>query len=194
MNAVNRFLVILLLLALIAGSILLCLCLTNFEWANSMLLHLQGRPQNLGDVFTSMGQTLALHATQWEGITVAVALGSLLLIGLEIQSVRAEKSMVLHRDASGTTSLEISALLDLVRWAGESTQGVESLPAAHISRRGKTLQVTGVALLNPYVNAQSVVPLLQQNVQTAVCRASGFPVVVKLRSRFQNPKVRRKPR
>ncbi|MDQ2730193.1 MAG: hypothetical protein M3Y56_00920, partial [Armatimonadota bacterium] len=193
-NALNRLLVILLLLALLAGSVVLCLCLVNFDAVNGNLLHLTGNPQSLDAALAGMGQALEHRASEWEGIAAAVAIGSLLLLLLELSSVGAEKSIVLHRDARGTTALDMSALCDLVRWTGEGTQGVEGIPIARVKRNGKTLQVTGVALLNPYVNAQSVVPVLQQNVQAAVSRASGFSVVVKLRSRFQNPKVRRKPR
>ena len=198
MNALNRLIGVLLFLATLLGASLLFLFVFLPDFVTSIRVP-PGMERSWGNVVTAGGWASAhlQHRTLDEiaicavGLLVAVVL-SLLLLYLEFQSLGEAPGLLIHRTKEGSTVLESSALRDLIRWVGEDTIGVDTMPIVAVNRQGKKLMVTGMVLWSTYANAKEIAPILQDRIRHEVQRATGISAQVRLRSRFQKATARKK--
>ncbi|HET6387688.1 MAG TPA: hypothetical protein VFJ58_30235 [Armatimonadota bacterium] len=189
MNAINRFFAVLVLLTLLGADVVFILCWAGFQ--DPLSFHLIWHVQGLLDQGINLSRGGPWAAA---GITAAVFILALAALYVEVRSAAPERSIVLNANSHGATSLDLSAIRELVRWTAEEVDGVEQAPVVRVRRRGKELYVTGLALLNPFVKAPETVRAMQHAIHEKVSHACGKRVHVKMRSRFQDPRARRRPR
>jgi hypothetical protein len=190
MNIINRLGAIIIALAIGAGAVVfILLSYTSVIHSNDLRLNVHLR--EFLDQLIAQAQYNRLEGI---GIPALVLLGVLLILYIELAVGRPQHAILLNAGATGSTELELSAVRDLARWFAEEVDGVEQMPRVRVSGSRKKLRVTGMVLLNPFSNARYVTPVLETDLKTKLAHATGFPVDVKLRSRFQDIRARRKVR
>ena len=192
MNTLNRFLAALLFIGLAGVSGVFFLCLMGVVTPSMLGLYspLQTGLTDLLQVTKHSGR----YWWSWPVGTVGVTLLALLLFALEIDSARPLKRLLVSRGETGKTVLEVSAIADLARWIAQDTPMVESIPSMQVERRGQKLVITATALLNPFAQVPEVLPALHQKLVSGIGRVTGYTVVARIRSRFMDPRTRRRVR
>lgn len=192
MNFFNRVLVLLLsLLALGAAGIVLLL-------AAGLLApeQLAGAPA-IRDLLAPLARPTEGGRGQTITIALAVILGSLLLIVLELMPGRQEKRLLLKQDDTGAVTVALDGVRELARMAAGRVEGVREA-RADLTEDARGLHVRLRVSVDPDLALPELAHRLQEQVKSAVEHHLGRPVAdvhiesqaTPLEARRRAPRVR----
>ncbi|MDB5059448.1 MAG: hypothetical protein JWO59_2920 [Chloroflexi bacterium] len=193
MNALNRVLVLLLLLTLLAAALM------TAGLATGLLAISRVRQAWPYSPITAIAHDLAkLGPDRAPAVIIGSVIVAIVAIVLLVRELtpppRRARTLLLPKGGQGRTEVAYGTLDELVEHSAQSVAGVERA-RARVDPTKEALQVRLQAVLSPYIELATAGPAIEQSVKGHLERFAGLPVrEVRVRVTLQDERARRQVR